>query len=59
MALQIQFLLSNLMPALFQITGVDVYKDKIYAVSVNDPHRDSSELTYDHDRNVWVLKVFH
>lgn len=51
-------LLSNLMPALFQITGVDVYKDKIYAVSVNDPHRDSSELTYDHDRNVWVLKVF-
>lgn len=50
--------LSNLMPALFQITGVDVYNDKIYAVSVNDPHRNSSELTYDHDRNVWVLKVF-
>lgn len=51
-------LLSNLMPALFQITGVDVCNDKIYAVSVNDPHRNSSELTYDHDRNVWVLKVF-
>ena len=51
-------LLSNLMPALFQITGVDVYNDKIYAVSINDPHRNSSELTYDHDRNVWVLKVF-
>lgn len=51
-------LLSNLMPALFQITGVDVYKDKIYAVSVNDPHRNSSELTYDHERNLWVLKVF-
>lgn len=51
-------LLSNLMPALFQITGVDVCNDKIYAVSVNDPHRSSSELTYDHDRNVWVLKVF-
>lgn len=51
-------LLSNLMPALFQITGVDVYKDKIYAVSVNDPHRNSSELTYNHERNVWVLKVF-
>ncbi|MCQ2337628.1 MAG: hypothetical protein MJ001_01705 [Paludibacteraceae bacterium] len=51
-------LLSNLMPALFQITGVDVYNDKIYAVSVNDPHRNSSELIYDHDRNVWVLKVF-
>ena len=51
-------LLSNLMPALFQITGVDIYNDKIYAVSVNDPHRSSSELTYDHDRNVWVLKVF-
>ena len=47
-------LLSNLMPALFQITGVDVYNDKIYAVSVNDPHRNSSELTYDHDRNVWA-----
>lgn len=51
-------LLSNLMPALFQITGVDVYNDKIYAVSVNDPHRNSSELIYDHERNVWVLKVF-
>lgn len=51
-------LLSNLMPALFQITGVDVCNDKIYAVSVNDPHRNSSELNYDHDRNVWVLKVF-
>ena len=51
-------LLSNLVPALFQITGVDVCNDKIYAVSVNDPHRSSSELTYDHDRNVWVLKVF-
>lgn len=51
-------LLSNLMPALFQITGVDVCNDRIYAVSVNDLHRNSSELTYDHDRNVWVLKVF-
>lgn len=51
-------LLSNLMPALFQITGVDVSSDKIYAVSVNDSHRYSSELNYDHDQNVWVLKVF-
>lgn len=51
-------LLSNLMPALFQITGVDVYKDKIYAVSLNKSHRNSTELTYDHDRDVWVLKVF-
>lgn len=51
-------LLSNLMPAQFQITGVDVHNDKIYAVSVNNPHRYSSELTYNHDRNVWVLKVF-
>lgn len=51
-------LLSNLMPALFQITGVDVCNDKIYAVSVNDSHRNSSELTYDHDRNVWVLQPF-
>lgn len=51
-------LLSNLMPALFQITGVDVCNDKIYAVSVNGSHRYSSELTYDHDRCVWVLKVF-
>lgn len=51
-------LLSNLMPALFDITGIDVYNDKVYAVSVNDPHRNSSELVYDHNNNVWVLDVF-
>lgn len=51
-------LLSNLMPALFHISGVDVHNDKIYAVSVNDLHRSSYELIYDHERNVWVLKVF-
>lgn len=50
--------LSKLLPAQFEITGVDVAKDKIYAVSVNDPHRSSTELTYDHDKNLWILKVF-
>lgn len=50
--------LSKLLPAQFEITGVDVSKDKIYAVSVNDPHRNSSELKYDHDKKLWILKVF-
>ena len=50
--------LSKLLPAQFEITGVDVSKDKIYAVSVNDPHRNSTELTYDHDKNLWILEVF-
>lgn len=50
--------LSKLLPAQFEITGVDVSKDKIYAVSVNDQHRYSTELTYDHDKNLWILKVF-
>lgn len=50
--------LSNLLPAQFEITGVDVSKDRIYAVSVNDKHRNSSELKYDHDRGLWILKVF-
>ena len=50
--------LSKLLPAQFEITGIDVSKDKIYAVSVNDPHRNSTELTYDHDKNLWILKVF-
>lgn len=50
--------LSKLLPAQFEITGVDVSKDRIYAVSVNDPHRNSSELKYDHDKKLWILKVF-
>ena len=50
--------LSRLLPAQFEITGVDVSKDKIYAVSVKDQHRYSTELTYDHDKNLWILKVF-
>ena len=50
--------LSKLLPAQFEITGVDISKDKIYAVSVNDQHRNSTELTYDHDKNLWILKVF-
>ena len=50
--------LSKLLPAQFEITGVDVSKDRIYAVSVNDPHRNSSELEYDHDKKMWILKVF-
>lgn len=50
--------LSKLLPAQFEITGVDVSKDKIYAISVNDPHRNVSELEYDHDKKLWILKVF-
>lgn len=50
--------LSKLLPAQFEITGVDISKDKIYAVSVNNPHRNSTALTYDHDKNLWILKVF-
>lgn len=50
--------LSKLLPAQFEITGIDVSKDKIYAISVNDPHRNVSELEYDHDKKLWILKVF-
>lgn len=50
--------LSELLPAQFEITGVDVSKDKIYAVSVNSTHRYSSELTYNRQKNLWILKVF-
>lgn len=50
--------LSKLLPAQFEITGVDVYKDKIYTVSVHNLHRNSTELTYDHDKNLWILRVF-
>lgn len=51
-------LLSKLLPAQFEITGIDISQDKVYAVSVNTQHRNSSELTYDHEKNLWVLKVF-
>ena len=51
-------LLSKLLPAQFEITGIDISQDKIYAVSVNTLHRNSSELAYDHEKNLWVLKVF-
>lgn len=50
--------LSKLLPAHFKITGVDVFNDRIEAVSVNDPHRNSSRLIYDHEKNLWVLNVF-
>lgn len=50
--------LSELLPAQFEITGVDVSKDRIYAVSVNSPHRYASKLVYDHQKNLWILKVF-
>ena len=52
------FFLSELFPAQFEITGVDVSKDRIYAVSVNSPRRYSSELKYDSEKNLWILKVF-
>lgn len=50
--------LSELLPAQFEITGIDVSKDKIYAVSVNSSHRYSSELVYDRQKKLWILKVF-
>lgn len=50
--------LTSLLPAQFDISGVDVSRDRIFAVSVNDSHRYSSELTYDHQKNLWILKVF-
>ena len=50
--------LSELLPAQFEITGVDVSNDKIYAVSVNSPQRYSSELKFDPQKNLWILKVF-
>lgn len=50
--------LSDLLPAQFEITGVDVSNDKIYAVSVNSPQRYSSELKFDPQKNLWILKVF-
>ena len=50
--------LSKLLPAQFEITGVDVSRDRVYAVSVGESHRDVSELTYDHDSQLWILQVF-
>lgn len=50
--------LSDLLPAQFEITGVDVANDRIEAISVNSPQRYSSALTYDHQKGLWVLKVF-
>lgn len=50
--------LSDLLPAQFEITGVDVTNDRIEAKSVNSPQRYSSALTYDHQKGLWVLKVF-
>lgn len=51
-------LLSNLLPAQFEITGVDVAQDKIYAVSVNCEHRHTTELCYDSEKQLWILQVF-
>ena len=50
--------LTKLLPAQFEITGVDVSKDRVYAVSVGDSHRNVSELKYNHDSKLWILKVF-
>ena len=50
--------LSKLLPAQFSITGVDVSNDRIYAVSVNDVHRNETKLTYDHESRLWILQVF-
>ncbi len=50
--------LSTLLPAQFSISGVDISNDRIYAVSVNPSYRFSSALTYDTQKNLWILKVF-
>ena len=47
--------LSKLLPAQFEITGIDVSKDRIYAVSVNAPQQSATELNYDHEKELWVL----
>ena len=46
--------LSKHFTAQFEITGVDVSKDRVYAVSV-DGDRVSSELEYNHNVGLWVL----
>lgn len=51
-------LLSKLFPAQFEISGVDVANDKIYAVSVNCEFRHSAKLNYNHEKSLWVLEVF-
>ena len=51
--------LSKLLPAQFEITGIDVSKDRIYAVPVNTEwRRDCPNLTYNHEKGLWILKVF-
>ncbi|MBP5528215.1 MAG: hypothetical protein J6X79_07190 [Bacteroidales bacterium] len=50
--------LSELLPVQFEITGIDVSKDRVFAVSVNSTHRYSSELEYDRQKKLWILKVF-
>lgn len=50
-------LLSKFFDAQFEITGVDVTNDSIYAVSVNCETLNSTELTYNHDKGLWVLKA--
>ena len=51
--------LSKLLPAQFEITGVDVSSDRIYAVPVNTEwRRDCPNLTYDSEKGLWILKVF-
>lgn len=51
-------LLSNRFAAQFEITGVDVATDRIYAVSVNSEYRNSTELTYNHEKGLWILEPF-
>lgn len=46
--------LSNHFSAQFEITGVDVSHDRVYAVSV-DGDRVSVELEYNHNISLWVL----
>ncbi len=50
--------LSDLLPAQFDISGIDVSKDRVFAVSITDNPRYSSELYYDHRKSLWILKVF-
>ena len=50
--------LSKLLPAQFEITGLDVSRDKVYAVSKEDTFHFSSELTYNKEKGLWILKPF-
>jgi len=55
-----EILLSDMVPAQFKISGIDLNK-KVYAVSTEESIRkicDRVELDYDEDNQIWTLPVF-